>query len=214
MLTLEMQGRKWDIFVSSVGLFSEYGYENVTVREIAAANGMRAASLYNHFPSKESILDQIYQFYRVNIMNVAPDLDEILALVPERSPRETLHLTMSYFDEELQPIMEKISLIAIMRAHRDAAAHELMWNYNAEHAKGYLRQVLQRMVDCDKIVPLDIDSFLELFISFAYMTVLRNSSPAALGLERWLKTLDTLFSLVKEKPQPAHNKGPDAKLIS
>lgn len=215
MLTLEMHGRKWDIFLSSVNLFAEHGFENVTVRDIAAANGMRAASLYNHFPSKESILDQIYQFYRVNIMNVAPDLDEILALVPERSPNEILHQTMSYFDEELQPIMDKITLIAMMRAHRDSTAHELIWNYHAEHAKRYLRSVLQKMIDCDKIEPLDIDSFLELFISFAYTSLFRNSSPAALGLERWLRGLDTLFSLAKEKPQPFnHKKGPDTKPIA
>lgn len=214
MLTLEMQGRKWDIFLSSVNLFSEHGYENVTIRDIAAANGMRAASIYNHFPSKESILHQIYQFYRANVVSVAPDLDELLARAPDRSPGETLHRTMSYFDEELQPIMDRIMLIAMMRAHRDPAAHDLLWKYNAEHVKHYLRPVLQKMVDCGKIEPLDIEIFLELFISFAYMSLFRNSSPAALGLERWFKGLDMLFSLAKEIPQPPHNQGPALKLIS
>lgn len=201
MLTLEMQGRKWEIFVSSVDLFAEHGYENVSVRSIAAANGMRAASLYNHFPSKEAILDQIYKFYRANLVDVAPDLDKILALAPNQSPQETLHLTMSYFDDELQPLMDKICLIAMMQAHRDSKAYDLIWNFNIDHVKKYLRAVLQKMLDCGRIEPLDIESFLELFISFAFMALFRNHSPAGLSLERWLRGLDTLFSLVKEAPQ-------------
>lgn len=40
-------------------LFYEKGYHATTTREIAAALGMTAASLYNHFPAKEDILFEI-----------------------------------------------------------------------------------------------------------------------------------------------------------
>ena len=200
MRTLEMQGRKWDIFISAINLFSEHGYENVSMRNIAAANGMRAASIYNHFQSKELILDQIYQFYRENVMDVFPDLDEILSLASKKSPGEVLHRTMAYYGEELQPIMDKICLIAIMRAHRDQKAHELIWKYNIENLKIYYRAVLRRMIDCGRIEPLDLESFLEILAGFAFTAMFRNHSSEALGLDKWLRGLDMLFSLVKEAP--------------
>lgn len=40
-------------------LFSEKGYHGTSMREVAAAVGIRAASLYNHYPGKEDLLVRI-----------------------------------------------------------------------------------------------------------------------------------------------------------
>lgn len=45
-----------DIRRAAQRLFASNGYDATTMREIAAAVGIRAASLYNHFESKEDIL--------------------------------------------------------------------------------------------------------------------------------------------------------------
>lgn len=42
-------------------LFREKGYDMATMREIAAATGIRSSSLYHHFPGKEDILEQVMQ---------------------------------------------------------------------------------------------------------------------------------------------------------
>jgi TetR/AcrR family transcriptional regulator, cholesterol catabolism regulator len=47
------------IVEAAAELFYEKGYHATTTREIAAALGMTAASLYNHFPAKEDILFEI-----------------------------------------------------------------------------------------------------------------------------------------------------------
>ncbi len=50
-------------------LFAERGYRATTVREIADAAGVLSGSLYHHFDSKESIIDELLSSY----------LDETLA---------------------------------------------------------------------------------------------------------------------------------------
>lgn len=40
-------------------LFAEHGFHAVSVRDIAAAVGVKDASLYNHFPTKQAIFDAV-----------------------------------------------------------------------------------------------------------------------------------------------------------
>jgi len=47
------------IMYEALTLFSSYGYEAVTIREIAGAVGIKESSLYNHFKNKRDILDTI-----------------------------------------------------------------------------------------------------------------------------------------------------------
>src|SRR5829696_5420073 len=50
------EGRILDV---ATVLFYEHGYHATTMREIAAGVGMKAGSLYNHFPSKQQVLFRI-----------------------------------------------------------------------------------------------------------------------------------------------------------
>lgn len=51
-----MEDTKQRILEKSLELFSAKGYDAVSVGEIAKAVGIKAPSLYNHFPSKQAIL--------------------------------------------------------------------------------------------------------------------------------------------------------------
>lgn len=50
---------KTRILTEALRLFSEKGYSATSVQEIAAAVGIKAPSLYNHFESKQKIFDAI-----------------------------------------------------------------------------------------------------------------------------------------------------------
>jgi AcrR family transcriptional regulator len=49
-------GRRAEITAAAARFFAEHSYHTVGMREIAEAVGMRGASLYNHFASKEEVL--------------------------------------------------------------------------------------------------------------------------------------------------------------
>ena len=51
--------RKQEIYTTAARLFKEKGYSAVTMRDLAAAVGIKAASLYNHINSKQQILSEI-----------------------------------------------------------------------------------------------------------------------------------------------------------
>jgi AcrR family transcriptional regulator len=61
--------RRAALVALAADLFAERGYRSTTVREIAEAAGVLSGSLYHHFDSKESIIDELLSNY----------LDELLA---------------------------------------------------------------------------------------------------------------------------------------
>lgn len=56
---MKQEDTKQRILDKALELFSARGYDSVSVGEIAEAVGIRAPSLYNHFPSKQAIFDAI-----------------------------------------------------------------------------------------------------------------------------------------------------------
>lgn len=59
---MKREDTKQKIVEKALELFSARGYDSVSVGEIAAAVGIRAPSLYNHFSSKQAIFCAIVEF--------------------------------------------------------------------------------------------------------------------------------------------------------
>ena len=58
---MERANTKQEILEASLDLFSVQGFEATSVSQIADAVGIRKASLYSHFESKQAILDALVQ---------------------------------------------------------------------------------------------------------------------------------------------------------
>ena len=56
---MKKETRKQEITRVAAKLFKEKGYTAVTMRDLAAAMGIKAASLYNHIDSKQTILQDL-----------------------------------------------------------------------------------------------------------------------------------------------------------
>lgn len=50
---------KETIYLTAIKLFAAKGYSAVSMRDIAKKVGITAASIYNHYPGKEALLDEI-----------------------------------------------------------------------------------------------------------------------------------------------------------
>jgi AcrR family transcriptional regulator len=86
--------RRGELLALAARLFAEQGLRETTVRDIADAAGILSGSLYHHFDSKESMVDEILRGF----------LDELFggyhAIVAEQlSPRATLEaIVVASFD--------------------------------------------------------------------------------------------------------------------
>lgn len=58
---MKQEDTRQRILDKALELFSERGYDSVSVGEIAKAVGIKAPSLYNHFPGKQAIFDAIIE---------------------------------------------------------------------------------------------------------------------------------------------------------
>ena len=63
MLVKDNMTTKEKIFDVSIDLFSQHGFDGVSVRQIAGEVGIKESSIYNHYKSKESIMDDILSYY-------------------------------------------------------------------------------------------------------------------------------------------------------
>lgn len=76
--------RREEIVTAAAVYFAEHGYASVGMRDIAQAVGIKGASLYNHFHSKEEIL------YAIALRMTKDPLEHLLVLDEAGSPAERL----------------------------------------------------------------------------------------------------------------------------
>lgn len=91
---MKQEDTKQKILAKALELFSIKGYDAVSVGEIAKAVGIKAPSLYNHFPSKQAIFEEIVeataaQYEKdtdsidIHVQNVKADVSEFMKITEQ-----------------------------------------------------------------------------------------------------------------------------------
>lgn len=191
-----MDGTKWRIFCCSVHYFAEYDYSSMSMRKIADEVGIKAASIYNHFASKDAILEQMYDCL-VQALNATPTADELLPLVERLPPREVLQKTHHYFPAPLQGLLSKVILVCSKMMRSDQRADTLVNVMLIDRPRLVITALLRRMVDVGRIQPLDIDAFAELYINVYYGASQRMYSSHPVDDSVWRRSFAMLFELVQ-----------------
>jgi AcrR family transcriptional regulator len=83
--TATERSRRQQLLQIAGELFAERGYKFTTVRDIADAAGILSGSLYHHFDSKESMVDELLDTFQQQLFG---EYDQIIA--SDRSPRAKL----------------------------------------------------------------------------------------------------------------------------
>lgn len=103
---------KQDILLCALQLFSRQGYEQVSVREIAAALEIKAPSLYKHYASKEAIKEALLNFidthYQKSValvnlggLDSSKDYEQLAQLTPQTLLTMGQYLFRLFSEDEL-----------------------------------------------------------------------------------------------------------------
>lgn len=148
--------RKTPLVIREVALrmFSTDGYEGTSMRQIAAAVGVNAASLYNHYPSKQSILAAICN----ETMRELLDGQQAAMPAPPTSPDEALRQlgdfvrmhTMYHIENALSCRIINQQLASLVEPDR-TAAFEMRDLY--EHR---LRELIHQGIDLGVFTAQDV----------------------------------------------------------
>ncbi len=125
-----MASNKEKIFDVSVDLFSKHGYDGVSIRQIASEVGIKESSIYNHYKSKESILDSILDYYIYEMIK-----EEI----PITQAGENLDVGFDYFYKKgLDLYTSKLSEEKMMKITRII----LIESYHNEKIKNFVKTAI------------------------------------------------------------------------
>src|SRR5947208_3285828 len=116
--------RRAELLELAARMFAERGFRATTVRDIADAAGILSGSLYHHFDSKESMVDEILTGFQEELFG---RYEEIVAR--GRGPRETLEAVVT------------ASFESIDQHHHEVAIYQNEATYLAQFERfGYLRE--------------------------------------------------------------------------
>src|ERR671918_720039 len=71
----EARDTRREILDASLELFAENGFFGTSMRQIARAVGVRESALYHHFPSKDSILEQLLEEFGARKLDALSHVD-------------------------------------------------------------------------------------------------------------------------------------------
>ncbi len=113
--------RRGELLAIAADVFAEQGYNATTVRKIADAAGMLAGSLYYHFDSKESMLEEILSTFLTELWD---GYDTVLQ--SRLGPRETLEALVT---ESFREIDRHRSAVAIYQKEAKQLVAQARFQY-------------------------------------------------------------------------------------
>jgi len=152
----EFVGTKKKIFDNSIKLFTQKGYENVSMSDIADTVNIGQSAVYNHFTSKQQILDMIYGFYYYNHVSKRPSSDDLDSVLQAGTLMDIITKGFTYeFDENLLGLMSDITKIIVQRASTDTKASEIFQKLMLEDAISFVENGLNKAVAIGRLAPFD-----------------------------------------------------------
>jgi AcrR family transcriptional regulator len=123
--------RRGELLAIAAGLFADRGLRATTVRDIADAAGILSGSLYHHFDSKESMVDEILRGFLDSLFD---RYHEIVAR--DLGPRATLEAVVV---ASFEAIDEHNAAVAIYQAEARRLAGQPRFGYIGERLTEFRR---------------------------------------------------------------------------
>jgi len=136
-------------------LFAYNGFDGVSMRDIARRVGVKESSIYNHFKSKQEILETLYNEFIRFVPQTRPseaDLDSMLAIM---SPEEVMKSILFYVGKSVNGVLANTALIISHEKYRSVRAAEMYTHYVVREPAEYYERLIQNMINRRLVMPCD-----------------------------------------------------------
>ena len=170
---MKRENTKQKIIETALTLFSERGYDAVSVGEIAEAVGIKAPSLYNHYPSKQAIFDAIVettalQYEKdtgridIHVQRAAADIPMLLTIGEE----ELFEKVRQIFDYSLHnDNIRKFRKMMTIEQFRSPSLGELYTRRFSERLVDYHAEIFRSLIAAGVIYGGDTNALALMYVA-------------------------------------------------
>jgi AcrR family transcriptional regulator len=160
---------KQKILNSATHLFAIKGYTETTIRELAAVVGVKEASIYNHFPSKNAILECILEEYASQIVRSFFEQDKLSALEEKPTSDSILSCMKLSFPKENEELYLKMLYVILQEQHRNPIVRKFMSEKFILSTERVLEAIINKLKEFNILRPdIDPDFWIKVHSSLIY----------------------------------------------
>ncbi|AGK95981.1 TetR/AcrR family transcriptional regulator [Clostridium pasteurianum] len=194
---------KEKIFEKAIELFSKKGCNGVSMREIAKGVGIRESSIYNHYKSKDAIIDNIFDYFAGSIKNYRPSELELNEMMDFMSPEDLFkHLVISY-GRSLNGKLDSIARIIYSEQFRNEKAKKLMLEVILREPSEFIAKLIDMMMEKKLIKKVDSKLVAEEYnyalvaITFEYAHAVNNGENTAPIIKKMFNNINFICNYLR-----------------
>ena len=144
------------ILEAAIDLFAEKGFGEVSIREITRAVGIKESSLYNHFASKQQLLDEIFDYLKRHYDAMTIPEESVAERMAGITAEELVDLSLKSFQAYLgNPKFLKIWRILSIERFTNARARELFNRHFIDEPMEFQAKVFAALMERGQMPPMD-----------------------------------------------------------
>ena len=170
---MKREDTKQKILDKALELFSTQGYDSVSVGELAKAVGIKAPSLYNHFPSKQAIFDAIMEStaaqyeadtdqINIHVQNAAQDIPVFTEITADALFEKVRQIFAYSLHNETISRFRRMMTIEQFRSPELAALYSERY---VERVLAYHAGIFRALIAAGEITAEDPDALAMLYVS-------------------------------------------------
>ncbi len=165
---LTTRERILDVAIDSI---ARRGFDAVSIRDIAREVGIRESSIYNHFKSKDEILDTIIEYFMAELSRSDPSGEPLEAMLAKYGPQGFMSMgARAYLTKINKPRIARIWRIIYIELYRNEKIRKFFRETMIQLPLTVWEQTFKRMMELGYIRECDAGALAREF--FYYCTYL------------------------------------------
>lgn len=133
---------KEKIFACALELFSQKGFDGVSIRDIARAVGIKESSIYNHYNGKKAIMDEVCGRFVETLSVSRPPLSEVEKQLCSARPSEVFKGLILSYGSQIDPKIAQMARTVFAEQYHNETARRIFMEEILKNNSRYYEQVL------------------------------------------------------------------------